>query len=102
MCSSHVVSIYFLLFQDSYHRQAVNHHTTTNPDVSILDQAINCLSKGRDWMAAKDPADGLSVRYLIAIAKIRYGLVITAKYLHQLKCVDNRNEEYIVDINQVR
>ncbi|XP_072042938.1 E3 ubiquitin-protein ligase rnf213-alpha-like [Amphiura filiformis] len=93
-----VSSLFIHCMEDSYHSQAANH---SNPDIGMVEQAISGLSAGREWLATKDPLQGLTVRFLIAIAKIRYGLVITANYLHQLKCVGNRKEEERLDMEQL-
>ena len=89
--------------QDSFHKQVSGQQ---DPRTSLLARSTARLHAARNWfelrgieeltvdedligvtkkwLTSKTPEDGLSVQYLYSIANIRFGLVVTSQFLHEI------------------
>ena len=73
--------------QDALYQKA---SSNANPSLGLLKSATYELDHAGASLAQNAGNDGLTVQYLQAIAGARFGMVVTAQFLHEVYCGSNK------------
>ncbi|XP_072028273.1 E3 ubiquitin-protein ligase RNF213-like [Amphiura filiformis] len=85
-----VCTLFINCIEDALYRKA---SSQVNPTLGLLNSATLEFRESAAWLRHRAADEGVTVQYLQAIAGARFGMVVTAQFLHEVYCGGNRQHD---------